>query len=106
MNGEYDATDKTLTYRLAHHDAPTGEFYIVSEGFHHPVTEEILPEAPVLDITVSYYRDFWQVGAPREWCSFRTKKAAVSMARRIACDWRGEGYKTKVVIKNKNDPRT
>ena len=30
LDGQYDPTAKTLTYQLYHHDAPTGESYIVT----------------------------------------------------------------------------
>ena len=102
--GEYDPARKTLEFQLSHHDAPTGEHYIVRRGFPHPVDGEILPDEPVIEITVTYceFTGMWEAAdTAGEWNYADTKREAIANARRMRRLWREDGYKTKLIVNNR-----
>lgn len=105
LRGEYDPQAKTLSYRLSHHDAPTGECYTLKEGYKHPADDEIMAEKPVIEITVAWcdFPGTWAAeDTTGEWSYADTKAQAIAEARRMSKLWREDGYKTKLIIRNKH----
>jgi hypothetical protein len=87
-----------------HHDAPTGEFYTVVQGFRCPITEEIVSEKPVIDVTVSWndWRGQWVTeDSTGDWTCERTRKAALKSARLMKKQWTDEGYRTRLVVRKR-----
>ena len=98
---QIEREDNTLHITNYHHDAPTGEFYSVVQGFRCPITEDIVQEKPIIDITVSWsdWKNQWIAeDSTGDWTYDCTRKAALKSARLMRKQWIDEGYQTKLTV--------